>query len=255
MEQELITAVQKTVDKGVGARSVPFDWQEKRYWIKIAIKSQMNNWHRVQNFFAALLGVPMLRATVSNAGDLGLDDEVRRLERVAGRGVLVPKVVAQKPGWILLDDIGVSLFSELEKSDCPDCLLKQAALAFADLHNAGGWHGTGQLRDLVVERDGKIGFIDFEESVGEAMDAKTAQARDILRFLISAVRFDAGDGKMLEMILQTYRKKGPDHVWPQMRSVLRLIRPIAFFLQPFHKKLGRDLRHALLVYNALKAQA
>ncbi len=254
MKEALIIEVQLEVDKGVPARSVPFDWYGQRYWIKISLKSQANNWHRVQNFFAGLVGVGMLRATVSNAGEEGLQDEVSRLKRVAERGVLVPDVVATRPGWILLSDIGNSLFDEIQNCTDKPKLLCNAACAFAKLHNAGGWHGTGQLRDLVLSPDQEIGFIDFEENVGEAMDVDAAQARDVLRFLISSVRFDEGDGKLLETILNTYRENAPAHVWPQMRAALKLMKPVAFLLKPFQKKLGRDLRHALLVYSALQKQ-
>jgi len=254
MTDDLTIAVQQCVDQGVPARSVPFDWKNQRYWIKIGLKSQENNWHKVQNFFAAILFNPVLRATVSLPLDEGLQGEARRLKRVAQRDVLVPVVVAQQPGWLLLSDIGPCLQSQLQTTEDKAGLILNAAQALSDLHQAGGWHGTGQLRDMIVGTDGRIGFIDFEECVGEAMDAPAAQARDIMRFLISAVRFDGGDGKLLTDILSIYRQNAPKEVWPHVASTLGLMKPLAFMLKPFEKKLGRDLRHALLVYNALKSQ-
>lgn len=252
MEDKIVSAVQQTVDQGVGARSVPFDWQGKRYWIKIALREQANNWHRFQNLFAGLLRCPMLRATVSDAMDDGLNAEARRLRKIATRGVRVPSVIAQRPGWILLDDIGDSLFEQINGHNDPQTLILKAADALSTLHHAGGWHGTGQLRDMILCPDGEIGFIDFEENVGEAMDASAAQARDILRFLISSIRFDGGDGALLRAIMEIYQAKSPTAVWPHIRGVIRWAIPLTFLLKPFRKKLGRDLRHALLVIEALK---
>ena len=251
MEQDLIIATQQRVDEGVPARSVPFDWHGKRYWIKISLKSQKNTWHRLQNCFAILFRVPLLRATVSSSGDEGLSAECRRLERIAKRGVLVPKVVAQKPGWILLSDIGPCLYDQLNETDNKRDMLLLAARSMSKLHQANGWHGTGQLRDMIFA-DGQIGYIDFEENVGEAMETSAAQARDVLRFLISAVRYDTGDGQLLESLLHAYKEDAPKNVWPQIKTALKLMRPFACLLKPFQKNLGRDLRHALLVFNALK---
>lgn len=252
MDDKIVTAVQNAVDQGVGARSVPFDWQGRRYWIKIALQEQTNNWHRFQNLFAGLLRCSMLRATVSSAMDDGLNAEARRLKKVAERGVRVPRVVARQPGWILLDDIGKNLFEQVQQHQDKQAFLIKAAHAVAKLHQAGGWHGTGQLRDMILCPDGEIGFIDFEENVGEAMEVCAAQARDLLRFLISSVRFDAGDGVLLCQIMQAYRQTAPQDVWPHIHHAMWCATPIAVLLRPFRKKLGRDLRHALLVIETLK---
>lgn len=255
MDTDLIIAVQKCVDEGVPARSVAFDWQGQRYWIKIGLHSQTNTWHKVQNFCAGLLGNPLLRATVSRPFDEGLSDEEKRLQRVANRGVLVPEVVARQPGWLLLSDIGPCMFDLIEQSADKESLLLKAVQALADLHNAGGWHGTGQLRDMVLAKDARIGFIDFEENVGEAMEPVQAQARDLLRLLISAVRFDDGDGRLLQAMVKTYGECSSVNVWPVLGKTIKMMTPIVLLLKPFQKKLGRDLRHALLVYSALKKRS
>lgn len=252
MNKDLITAVQDKVDQGVGARCTAFNWNAELYWIKIALQPQKNNWHRLQNLLASLLGCPMLRATVSQAYDQGLTDEARRLHRVADRGVVVPRVVAQRPGWLLLDNIGSSLFDHVQQSETKQDLLCKGAAALARLHQNGGWHGTGQLRDMVLTPDNAIGFLDFEENVGEAMSPADAQARDILRFLISAVRFDQGDGELLRAILQAYKEHAPAEVWPPLQKVMKRASVLTSPLRPFKDKLGRDLRHALLVIQALK---
>ena len=151
------------------------------FWIKIAIANQANGWHKTQNFFARLFACPMLRPTLSAPGQKGLDEEVRRLKRVREREVLVPEVVTRRPGWVLLEDIGQSLFQTLEQEKEQNRrteLLVHAAQSLAQLHQLKGWHGTGQLRDFVCGADNKIGFIDFEENVGDVMSLDDAQARD-----------------------------------------------------------------------------
>ncbi|MDV7338022.1 hypothetical protein RYZ26_00345 [Terasakiella sp. A23] len=252
MNDDLITAVQACVDKGVPARSVPFDWNGARYWIKISLASQKNIWHRLQDLVAFVTRAQIVRSTISASGQTGLDEEVARLKRVAERGVCVPQVIARKPGWVLLSDIGPCLFDAVNAADEKAPLLIQAIESLADLHQKGGWHGTGQLRDMITCPDGRIGFIDFEEGVGEVMAHEAAQARDVLRFLISIVRFDDGTGSLLEQVLAAYRAKAPKDVWPHVKSGMRLIAPLAVLLSPFEEKLGRDLREALLVYNAVK---
>lgn len=252
MTNDLISAVQARVDAGVPARSVPFEWDGKQYWIKISLQNQRSHWHGLQDVCASLSRSELLRSTVSVFGQVGLDEEAKRIKRVKKRGVLAPDVIAQRPGWILLSDIGTSLFDVVEQNNDKESILTTAIEALAHLHQQGGWHGTGQLRDFVLSPSGEIGFIDFEEAVGEAMSVEAAQARDVLRFLISAVRYDQENGALLKRLLAAYQQKGPQTVWPHMKSVLRLISPLAFILRPFYRKLGRDVRQTLLVYDALR---
>lgn len=252
MQNGLIKAVQDYVDRGVPARSVPIDWDGQRYWIKISLTCQRNIWHKVQDIFACITRIELLRSTVSASGQQGLDEEAARLERVAQHGVLVPEVIARQPGWLLLSDIGPCVFDEVQKRDDKEPLLIGAIESLAVLHQKGGWHGTGQLRDMVLSPDGQVGFIDFEEGVGEAMQREAAQARDVLRFLVSVVRFDDGSGQLLTRLLEAYRAQAPKTVWPHIRHVMRFIGVLAVILNPFRKKLGRDVRESLLVYNALK---
>ena len=70
----------------------------------------------------------------------------------------------------MLSDIGPSLFDHINQSDDKEALLNLAAQAMSKLHRAGGWHGTGQLRDMIYD-DGQIGYIDFEESIAADVEA------------------------------------------------------------------------------------
>jgi len=236
-------------------RAFAVEWKGRKVWVKVTTPYNFYMWHRVQVVVATLLGNAMLKPTVSIGGAEGLRFEARRLCALKENGIAVPEVVALTEGWLATDHIGTPLQDLLDGE--PDertrqIMLVRGALALADLHQKGEWHGSAQVRDLIVLEDGGIGFIDFEEDLLAEMSMAEAQARDVLLMLMSAARYARDDADPLPAMLAAYKEAAPASVWPPLGRVTGLLSGLASLLRPFNKRLGRDAKQALRAVDALK---
>lgn len=251
--------VQAALADGPPGRAFAIDWQDGRAWLKLGSPKRYLSWHRAQGALAALLRWPVIRPTVARNGVAGIAYEAGRLVALRRLGAPVPEVLGfavegpQGP-WLVVSDMGASVESVLEGTADLDGrreLLVQCAEALARLHSMGEWHGSGQLRDLVLTAGKEIGFIDFEEDLSAVMPAAQAQARDLLMFLMSAARFADQAGHPLPEVLAAYRDLAPPSPWPELRRIGRVLAPAAWLIRPFAARLGRDARHALIAARAL----
>ena len=105
----------------------------------------------------------------------------------------------------------------------------RAALQFLQsLHDAQGWHGAAQLRNLTCLQDG-FGAIDFEDDLEPAMPLELRQARDIYLFLISAARYADRDATLVPQLLEDAlgRASAPRRGGAEHRSAPSWCRPSA----------------------------
>jgi len=236
-------------------RAFPIEWKGRKVWVKVPTPYNFYLWHRVQAMVAALLGNAMLKPTVSIGGEEGLRFEARRLCALKEKGIAVPDVVALTKGWLVTDHIGTPLQDLLDDEQderTRQIALVRGALALADLHQKGEWHGSGQVRDLIALVNGDIGFIDFEEDLLAVMSLAEAQARDVLLMLMSAARYARGDADPLPAMLAAYKEVAPATVWSPLGRIAGLLNGLATLLRPFNKRLGRDAKQALRAVDALK---
>ena len=93
-------------------------------------------------------------------------------------------MLAQGDDCLLLSDMGQTLAERLRRSRPEEArvLVSRAVEAIAAVHARGGYLGAPVARNLTVDAQGRIGFIDFEEDPGEVMPLADAQARDWLVF-------------------------------------------------------------------------
>ena len=156
-----------------------------------------------------------MRALRMSAGVSSMAYEAQRLAELAAAGVPVPRVVHRGSDYLVLDDVGPSLASQLlgwTPELWRDELPRQAA-QLAALHRAGFWHGAAQIKNL-TRRDGIVYRIDFEESFGEWVPLPAAQAFDLVLFLNSiSLRgpIDEAEARcLLPALLDSYVAVNPD---------------------------------------------
>jgi len=260
MNEQLHALVEHTIAQGVGARVFPLSWNGRRIWVKQAVPAKQKVWHRLQRFLANITGIPLLRPTVSPGGKAGLDSEAATLRNLATRGILVPDLIDEGAGWIVIGDNGGILKSIIEDEvraghdDKVKSYITAAAKALARLHMAGVSHGAPLLRNMTIREDGEIGFIDFEEDPNARMPVADAQARDVLLFVFSIQREFKKRPELLRAGWSAYvTAAGEDAAQlVPLRKVIRLLRPVYLILRPFRRWLGTDALNGLLAYRTLR---
>lgn len=194
-------------------------------WFKRYGGSQRSVRMRALDWVAQRLGVIPLRAPPRRVGAGGRHVEERRLAELAALDVPVPKVLARGQDCLVLSDMGQTLAHRLRRSTPEEArdLVARAVEAVAQVHARGGYLGGPVARNLTVDAEGRIGFIDFEEDPGEVMPLVQAQARDWLVFSAGVARHVPFGEEELASILAAGLRREPEPLRGELgESVQRL---------------------------------
>jgi tRNA A-37 threonylcarbamoyl transferase component Bud32 len=191
---------------------------------------------RAMDWVVRRLGIVALRPPPRHTGAEGRHVEQRRLDELSRLGVRVPRVLGHGEDSLVLSDIGRTLAHRL-RHGTPDearVLLAAAVAAIAEVHARGGYLGAPVARNLTVDGEGRIGFLDFEEDPGEVMPLLQAQARDWLVFTAGVARHAPFDEAELSAILAKALRQGP----VELRDTLGTVVGRLSFLKPATRWLG-----------------
>lgn len=227
----------------------PFDLPQGRVWVKTAIAPKTGAFYKFMKLFAALVGVQALRPGLVCGGQAGLDHEAARIRHLAAAGLPVADLVAAGQGWIAVLDRGrpVDSWLKLQEPLTAQAVVEQAARCgalLAQLHRAGQCHGRAKLNDIVIDAQGGLSFIDFEDDFS-GIDISAVQAREIFLMTASLSRFTALAPDCQAAMMQAYAA-GYDGaaVW---RELDRLLAAVSFLKAPLRlaaRWLGGDVRRA-----------
>lgn len=184
----------------------------ERAWLKQYGEDRRVLRLRAMDWVVRKLGVTPLRPPPRHIGAAGRDVEQRRLDELSQLDVHVPQVLGQGKDCLILSDLGQTLAQRL-RSAAPGearALLVAAVSAIAQVHARGGYLGAPVARNLTVDEDGRIGFLDFEEDPGEVMPLLQAQTRDWLVFTAGVARHAPFDEIELSAILAQALRREPD---------------------------------------------
>lgn len=240
------------------SRTISGDYQGRKLWIKQSVPPKARIWHYLQKILAAILGMPILRATVSAGHHENLLAEANRLRLFAEKGFHVPEVVAIYPDILIMTDAGPQLrqwldntLDQIKRFDALHCAMD----ALANLHAGGLAHGRPYMRDMTWDGT-KVGFLDLEENPVTVMPLATAQARDIWIFLSAASRYARKPGDkaqyqpgLIETLFKTYCENAAPAVLAELKDFVRPLTPLGRFLShPYlWKKIGTDARQSVFV--------
>lgn len=231
-------------------RTFPVAHEGRRLWVKRAAPPPSVAVHALQSALAALLALPLLRPPRRREPARLLADEAAALRSFAAAGLPVPAVIAQWDGMLVLGDGGDKLEALLGTADGPRRILMVTAAArlLLRVHRAGLWHGGPQIRNFTWAEEAP-GLLDLEDQSGLAhLPLAVRQARDVLLFLYSVVRY--GDAVMAAAASVLLPGSARD-----VRDGLSLARarfagPIRL-LRPLLPRLGRDGRQIVAAYDAI----
>lgn len=164
-------------------------------------------------------------------------------------GFPVADVVFANQSVLVLTDVGDVTQKALTHTAAEDPvrhddLLVDLAQALGEVHRVGLCHGRPHPRDMFL-RDGRVGFLDFEEEPEAVMPLPMAQARDAwLLFLQISPR--AALPETQARALAAYRAAAPLEVIPALRTLTTFFaRAMAPLRLVPNGLIGKDGRRAI----------
>ena len=143
--------------------------------------------YRLLNGFAALIGLPLLRAAPAHGGARAQAIEVARLQNLDAAGVAVPRLLHVETEFFVQSWLGQSRLDVLLEQ--PDALdwWQRGLRTLVDLHARDQYLSQAFARNFIACGD-TLAMIDFEDDPLEVMTLVQAQARDWLAYLHSSGR-------------------------------------------------------------------
>ncbi|OJU51827.1 MAG: serine/threonine protein phosphatase [Mesorhizobium sp. 61-13] len=203
---------------------------------------------RLHSLISPLLPA-FLRSSPTTGPAEAIAREMRKLASFRAAGFAVPDLVFSNQSVLVLSDVGEVVQKTLVDS-LPadparhDDLLVEVAKALGEAHRAGLCHGRPHPRDMFL-RDGRIGFLDFEEEPEAVMTLAMAQARDAwLLFLQISPRAVLPETQA--RALAAYRAAAPLEVIPALRTLTTFFaRAMAPLRLVPNGLIGKDGRRAI----------
>lgn len=197
------------------------------------------------------LDIDALRPPPHRGGGAAKRIEARRIGELAALGIRVPRVLGEGESTLLLSDLGTTLATRLRDAGDDaagvDALTARAVAAIADAHAQGAYFGQLVPRNITLDDEGRIGFIDFEEDPLEVMSLPQAQARDWLLFAFGMAKYYDGRTDVLAGMLSEVLHRAPDvaaHAGRvgRLQGVARKLRHLG--------RAARHVAHSILVVRA-----
>ncbi len=223
---------------------------QRRLWVK-RFTGGARRWRLAAlNSVVKMLRLPALQAPPGRSGQAVKAIEKRRLSELHAGGVRVPEVIAEGPNELLLSDLGPTLAVRLRKaSDRQALALLQASVdAIAAAHRTGCYLGQPQARNIAVDEQGRVGFLDFEEDPAEVMSVPLAQCRDWLLFASGTVRHLPVSEREFAAALRVGIGDADPQVLDALRDSLARLGPV----RAIASKLGRRARGLSAAIDALR---
>lgn len=164
-----------------------------RVWVKRAQKNHANS---VSRALAAVF------RPFGGRADTAMTRELARLRALQKRGACVPEIMHIGADYFVLADAGPSLqdgMREAEDEKAQRAIVSQAVSALTQLHEAGGWHGAAEIKNMLAGAQGVV-FIDLEKALPTALPLACRQAVDLWFLCFSVARHDASGGYVAQVL-------------------------------------------------------
>lgn len=208
-------------------------------WIKRQGTEKAPWWVKLQSLLSSALPYAFLRPSPILAPAVMMAREKRGMIEFAKKGFPVPEIIYSSQTAIVLGDVGPTVqrilkTKRIAQEPDHDALLVDCAAAIGDLHAAGLCHGRPHVRDFFM-RDGRIGFMDFEEEPQAVMPLQTAQARDLWLLFLPLTSLAQGGRATLDAAYLAWASRAPAAAIAELR---RLVTVLGRFL-PLARLIGR----------------
>jgi tRNA A-37 threonylcarbamoyl transferase component Bud32 len=242
-EQTQISEAQWSAAMNSNKRIEKIKTEEGVYWLKKSAPARGIFRYYVLNIFSSILSAPLLKAVPQKGGQVALDTESKRIKLLKLNGIIVPNIIAEDSGWLLLENLGDSIIHRMKQNrddlELVRYLFKICLTGVKELHLKGQYLSQGFVRNILqINQSDEVGFIDFEDDPLDVLTLEQAQARDLLLFVNSTARFFVKDddyfNQQIHQFLKGHNKEVVDNI-KQTNSKMLWITKL-----PFQKLLGHD---------------
>lgn len=185
--------------------------------------------------------------------------ELSRLQTLALAGVKVPEILVHDQKVMVLAHCGIDGFQAMKSMARPErtAFLIRLAEELARFHSADHWHGGAQIKNILLNENGEIYRIDFEERFTDRLPLPLAQVYDLILFLnsipLAGPINDAESLELLPRLLQVYFAEFPS---PAVQDCLKRLMPYArfsrFVARPFRKLSRKSIRRIEILVTSLE---
>lgn len=206
------------------------DTGKRIVWVKRAAAKSLHIGHYLQLLCTLALPGTIYRPSPPEQGDAATRGEAERIRAFAAKGLPVPEILYQGVGALVLSDCGQTLEMQMKQAraagdaDRHDELLLLFATGISEMAAAELVHGRPHPRDCFV-RDGRLGFMDFEQNPLAGMRLESAQARDAM-FTFGFVCDLAKRPATPELAFDSWTARAPQASVLELKNVLRQLRPL-----------------------------
>lgn len=198
-------------------------------------------------WFSKLFQLDLLVPVPNHGGKDAILCEAKRLETLASIGINVPKVLAVSAKGLLIEDIASGNDKKLMQldralSDEPNfekrsSLFLKTIHAIQDIHSKNQYLSEAFARNILVDSQQNIAFIDFETDPATVLDIDTCQTRDWLCLIFStAFRFNDQERPYIEAMLKQQLEKSPK----TLQDLNRIGKKFAWLNKIGIEKVGND---------------
>ncbi len=224
------------------------------YWLKKAAPARGIFRYHALNLFSKALRLPLLKAVPQPGGEAAILNETIRLTSLAENNINVPKLLAHGKDWLLIEDVGDSIVKQLKAKATTQQqrqhLFSLCLEAIKGVHLNDQYLSQCFVRNMLINQDEEVVFIDFEDDPRTVMSVPEAQARDLLLFINSTARFFINDQSFFKQQVQRFLK---DHDKTMIDTLEHTVKKMRWLTKvPFQQWLGHDYQKLKLGILALQ---
>lgn len=228
-------------------------WHNQYYWIKMADPSK--GWLSCvgKKIGSILAPDPILAPTVTCKNDL-IKIESRRLKECAAKKGDCTSLVLEGANWILVQDAGQNFEYFIQSLPLDERLayLAQGLGALLKLHSHQIVQGRASIKDLTIDANGHISFIDLAEDPESFMTADEAKARDLLSYFLTTIPLLRQDKALDQEYTDLFVRKIPPEILPIIKRAIDKTNWISKIANAIKGFAGNDIRKFAIAHRLLK---
>ena len=189
-----------------------------KVWLKKAVSRHSKWLYMLVQWLAHICQLDLLLPVRNYGGKEAILCEAERLNTLANVGVRVPKVLALSNAGLLIEDMAIQgkKIRQIDQALAQEkdfakrkAIFQLTVSEIQKIHQKDQYLSEAFARNILIDSNKQISFIDFETDPSTVFDLQTCQARDWLCFLFSTT-FRFSEQERIE-IIQLIKKELPTH--------------------------------------------
>lgn len=221
------------------------------YWLKKCGEDKRNAINRLINFYLRhKKNLSHLVLTSGLSPKERFKKEVALLDYANKHGLSTPDLIFKGRSFFITKNAGEPIHRQDEQKHA--ALFMKATDVLCEFHRHNMIHGRPAMRDIVVNDEGKVTFLDLEEA--RISSNPTLRTRDFLLFLLDSYRLnEVSDDIRLRALMHWYQEfgHGTDKAFRLAETVLNRFNWVAKLVLAVRKK-NRLSEQLLALHRLLK---